>query len=88
LKNSLSLREKEIKALTDRLKASGERESKLEAEIDDLRNKLIKREQKSNESIHEQRSRLDATYTTALESIKSDHAAALRLEGNKLRDLQ
>jgi septal ring factor EnvC (AmiA/AmiB activator) len=43
LKNNINLKEKEIKSINERLKASGERESRLEAEIDDLRSKLIKR---------------------------------------------
>ena len=51
LKSNIALKEKEIIAFGERLKNSSDRESKLEAEIDELRNKIIKREQKSNESI-------------------------------------
>ena len=79
MKNSLAQREKEIRNLTERLKASGERESKLEAEIDELRNKLIQREKRSNENINEQKSRLEASYAKALDSMKFDHEAAMKL---------
>ena len=65
--------------MTERLKASGERESKLEAEIDELRNKLIQREKRSNENINEQKSRLEASYAKALDSMKFDHEAAMKL---------
>lgn len=43
LKNNVTVKEKEIKNLVQRLKASSERESKLEAEIDELRTKMVKR---------------------------------------------
>lgn len=66
LKNNIALKEKEIKNLVERLKASSERESKLEAEIDDLRTKMIKREQKSNETIVDQKTRLDASFAYAV----------------------
>ena len=49
---------------------------------------MIRREKQSNESITEQTSRFESTYAYAIESMKSDHEAALRLEANKIKDLQ
>lgn len=66
MKNNITLKEKEVKALTERLKASSERESRLEAEIDDLRNKIIKNQQKSNELVSDQKGRLESTYSLAI----------------------
>jgi predicted nucleic acid-binding Zn-ribbon protein len=58
LKNNISVKDKEVKAFTERLKASSDRESRLETEIDDLRNKIIKNQQKSNELVNDQKGRL------------------------------
>jgi len=66
LKNNISVKDKELKALTDRLKASSDRESRLETEIDDLRNKIIKNQQKSNELVNDQKGRLESTYSLAI----------------------
>jgi len=66
LKNNISVKDKEVKALTDRLKASSDRESRLETEIDDLRNKIIKNQQKSNELVNDQKGRLESTYSLAI----------------------
>lgn len=66
MKNNISVKDKELKALTDRLKASSDRESRLETEIDDLRNKIIKNQQKSNELVNDQKGRLESTYSLAI----------------------
>lgn len=66
MKNNISVKDKEVKALTDRLKASSDRESRLETEIDDLRNKIIKNQQKSNELVNDQKGRLESTYSLAI----------------------
>ena len=58
MKNNISVKDKEVKAFTERLKASSDRESRLETEIDDLRNKIIKNQQKSNELVNDQKGRL------------------------------
>lgn len=88
LKNNITMKEREIKNMTERLKASSERESKLEADIDDLRNKMVKKDQKNNETVLDQKNRMETSFAYALENIKSDHEASLRLEANRYRDLQ
>jgi chromosome segregation ATPase len=58
LKNNITVKEKEIRNLVERLKASSDRETRLEVEIDELRSKIIKREQKANETVGDQKTRL------------------------------
>ena len=58
LKETIAFKEKEIKNLQERVRVSEERERKLERENDDLRNKLIKKDQKTNEMLAEQKQRL------------------------------
>ena len=59
LKETIAFKEKEIKNLQERVRVSEERERKLERENDDLRNKLIKKDQKTNEMLAEQKQRLE-----------------------------
>ena len=79
LKNNIVVKEKEIRNLVERLKASSEREAKLEAEIDELRSKMIKKEQKANEVNADQKARLEASFNYLIENLKADHETALRL---------
>lgn len=61
LKETIAFKEKEIKNLQERVRVSDERERKLERENDDLRSKLIKKDQKTNEMLAEQKTRLEVT---------------------------
>jgi hypothetical protein len=58
LKETIAFKEKEIKNLQERVRVSDEREKKLERENDELRSKLIKKDQKTNEMLSEQKTRL------------------------------
>lgn len=68
------------------MRSSDERERKLEKEIEDLRVKLVKKDQKSNEMLQEQKQRLEGSFAYTLENLKHDHEAALKLEQSKLLD--
>lgn len=48
--------------MQERVRVSDEREKKLERENDDLRGKLIKKDQKTNEMLAEQKQRLEVNY--------------------------
>jgi hypothetical protein len=49
---------------------------------------MIKREQKGNDTLNEQKGRLEASFAFVIENLKSDHETALKLEGNRYKDLQ
>ena len=38
--------------------------------------------------VNEQKGRLESTYSLAMDSVKADHEAAMRLEHNQYKDLQ
>ena len=59
LKETIAFKDREIKNLQERARVSEEREKKLERENDDLRSKLIKKDQKTNEMLDEQKKRLE-----------------------------
>lgn len=86
LKKTIELKEKEVRSLQERVRSSDERERKLEKEIEELRVKLVKKDQKSNEMLQEQKQRLEASFAYTLENLKHDHEAALKLEQSKLAD--
>ena len=46
--------------------------------------KLIKRDQKSNEILNEQKQRLENSFAYTLQNLKNDHEGALKLEQNKM----
>ena len=58
MKDTVAIKDREIANLNDRYKATETREKKLEKENDDLRTKLIKKDQKMNEMIADQKQRL------------------------------
>ena len=70
------------------MKSGDERERKLEKDNEDLRIKLIKKDQRSNELLADQKKRLESSFSYTLENLKTDHEAALKLERNKLSDAQ
>lgn len=49
---------------------------------------MIKKDQKSNEAINEQKIRMENSFSFTLENLKNDNEAALRMEANKYRSLQ
>lgn len=49
---------------------------------------MVKREQRANDSIGEQKNRLEASFNYAIENLKADHETALRIEANRYKDLQ
>jgi hypothetical protein len=49
---------------------------------------MVKKDQKNNETVMDQKNRMETSFSYALENIKSDHEASLRLEANRYRDLQ
>lgn len=59
IKETIVFKEKEIRSLQERVRVTEEREKKLERENDDLRSKLIKKDQKTNEMLNEQKQRLE-----------------------------
>ena len=86
LKKTIDLKDKEIRSAHERIRNSDDREKKLEKEIEDLRVKLIKKDQKSNEMLAEQKQRLESSFNYTLENLKSDHEGAMKLEQNKIND--
>lgn len=58
MKDTVAIKDREIANLNDRYKATETREKKLEKENDDLRTKLIKKDQKMNEMLADQKQRL------------------------------
>lgn len=48
--------------------------------------KLIKKDQKTNEMLAEQKQRLESSYAYTLENLRNDHEGALKLEQNKIAD--
>ena len=46
----------------------------------------MKKDQKSNEMLQEQKQRLESSFAYTLENLKNDHEAALKLEQAKLAD--
>ena len=48
--------------------------------------KLIKKDQKNNEMLAEQKNRLESSFQYTLENLKSDHEGAIKLEQNKIAD--
>jgi hypothetical protein len=59
IKETIVFKDREIKNLQERARVSEEREKKLEKENDELRSKLIKKDQKTNEMLDEQKKRLE-----------------------------
>ena len=86
LKKTIELKEKEVRSLQERVRSSDERERKLEKEIEELRVKLVKKDQKSNEMLQEQKQRLEGSFAYTLENLKHDHESAIKLEQSKLSD--
>jgi hypothetical protein len=58
MKDTVAIKDREIVNLNDRYKVTEIREKKLEKENDDLRTKLIKKDQKMNEMLSDQKQRL------------------------------
>lgn len=52
--------------------------------MEELRLKLIKKDQKSNEMLAEQKQRLESTFNYTLENLRADHESSLKLEKNKI----
>lgn len=62
MKDTVSIKDKEIYNLNERYRATENREKKLERENDELRTKLIKKDQKMNEMLVDQKKRLEVYF--------------------------
>ena len=88
LKEIVKRKDNEIKAMIEQLHEAAERETRLENEIEEIRNQLITREENSIRNFKDMQTRMENTFDDSLQRLTQEHQRALHDQQIKQTELE